>query len=110
MTNSNSGDRLNQIEAILMRVAQQQEANTTAIANLQSSTSDLQSSMSDLQSSVESNTRNIDILTGIVTGHQERLATIFEEIRDIKVEIRGLQTENRRLLDHLFGQQDNDER
>jgi chromosome segregation ATPase len=63
-----------------------------------------------LREQAESNTRNVDILVGIVTGHQqrvtnaeERIATLFEEIRDIKVEIRGLQTENRRILDHLFG-------
>lgn len=66
-----------------------------------------------IEAIAESNTRNIDILVGIVTGHQERMAntegriaTLFEEIRDIKAEIRGLQTENRRILDHLFGQID----
>lgn len=55
---------------------------------------------------IESNTRNIDVLVGIAAGQQERMAAILEEIRDIKVEIRGLQTENRRILDHLFGQQE----
>jgi uncharacterized coiled-coil protein SlyX len=59
----------------------------------------------------ESNTKNIDILVGIVTAHQERLGsmesrmtTLLEEIRDIKTEIRGLQTENHRILNHLLGQ------
>lgn len=66
-----------------------------------------------IEAIAESNTRNIDILVGIARGHQERMmntedriATLFEEIRDIKAEIRGLQTENRRILDHLFGQTD----
>lgn len=72
-----------------------------------------------IEAIVESNSRNIDILLGIVSGHQERILTVFEEIRDlrsetrdiqseirdIQSEIRGLQTENRRILDRLFGQQ-----
>lgn len=43
-----------------------------------------------------SNNRHIDILVGIATGQQERFATVLAEIR-------GLQTENRRILDRLFG-------
>lgn len=62
--------------------------------------------LDQLAAAVESNTRNVDILVGIVTGQQERVLTMLEEIRDIKVEIRGLQTENRRILDHLFGQEE----
>lgn len=69
--------------------------------------------LDQLADAVESNTKNIDILVGIATGQQERLATVLDEIRDIKVdirdiqsEIRGLQTENRRILDRLFGQQE----
>lgn len=83
--------------------------------------------LDQLATAVESNTRNVDILVGIVTGQQERGLTMLEEIRDIKVEIRdikveirelqteirdlqneirGLQTENRRILDHLFGQEE----
>ncbi len=74
-----------------------------------------------LEAITESNTRNIDILVGIVTGQQQHMATVLDEIRDIKVDIRdiqveirdvqatilGLQTENRRILDHLFRQQRN---
>jgi hypothetical protein len=29
------------------------------------------------------------------------------DIREMQQEVRGLQTENRRILDHLFGQQPN---
>jgi hypothetical protein len=59
-----------------------------------------------LREQSELNNRNVDILVGIVTAHQERFAAVLDEIRDIKVEIRGLQTENRRILDRLFGQQE----
>lgn len=59
-----------------------------------------------IEAIVESNTRNIDILVGIARGQQQHITTMLEEIRDIKTEIRGLQTENRRILDRLFGQTD----
>lgn len=58
-----------------------------------------------LREQSELNNRNVDILVGIVAAHQERFAAVLDEIRDIKVEIRGLQTENQRILDRLFGQQ-----
>lgn len=41
-----------------------------------------------IEALAESNTRNIDILVGIVAGHQQRFASVFDEIRDIRVEIR----------------------
>lgn len=62
--------------------------------------------LDQLANAVESNNRNIDILVGIATVQQQRFAAVLDEIRDIKVEIRGLQTENRRILDRLFGQQE----
>lgn len=76
--------------------------------------------LDQMQALAESNTRNIDILVGIVSAHQQHITTVLDEIRDIKAEIReiqteiremqititGLQTENRRILDRLFGQQD----
>lgn len=59
-----------------------------------------------LREQSELNNRNVDILVGIVAVHQERFAVVLDELRDIKVEIRGLQTKNRRILDRLFGQQE----
>lgn len=58
-----------------------------------------------LREQSELNNRNVDILVGIVAAHQEQFATVLNEIRDIKVEIRGLQIE-RRILDRLFRQQE----
>lgn len=71
---TNNSDRLDRIEAALERT----------------------------ETIVESNTRNIDILVGIARGQQQHITTMLEEIRDIKTEIRGLQTENRRLFQRLF--------
>lgn len=34
-------------------------------------------------------------------------ATQAEQIAEMQTEVRGLQVENRRILDHLFGSQDN---
>ncbi len=40
---------------------------------------------------------------------QRNFEIVMAEIRNITLEIRGLQTENRRILDHLFGEQPNNE-
>lgn len=79
MTNPNSSDRLDRIEAALEQTQQQ----------------------------VDTNTRNIQQLAGIAQTQQQTLQMqeqgnnqIFEALIE---EIRGLRTENRRILDHLFG-------
>ncbi|MBO1346934.1 MAG: hypothetical protein EBE86_005825 [Hormoscilla sp. GUM202] len=57
----------------------------------------------------------ISSLVQIVEIHQRNFEEIVDEIRKITVEIRemqseigGLQVENRRILEHLFGPEDND--
>lgn len=92
-------DRLDRLATAIDSLRQQGETNTRNIDALRQQT--------------ETSTRNVDILVGIVTGHQQHITNLLEEIRDIKVEIRvlqaeirGLQTENRRILDRLFGQQE----
>jgi hypothetical protein len=40
--------------------------------------------------------------------HQQGLETSQRNFEAIVTEIRGLQTENRRILDHLFGEQNNE--
>ncbi|MBC6422717.1 MAG: hypothetical protein GDA43_26115 [Hormoscilla sp. SP5CHS1] len=64
--------------------------------------------MAELRATVSS-------LVQIVEIHQRNFEEIVNEIRKITVEIRemqseirGLQVENRRILEHVFGPQDND--
>lgn len=76
--------RLEQLVAITEQHAQQIAAQTQQI--------------SDLRSAVSS-------LVETANQHQQNFEVLVAEIRDIKQEIRGFQTENRRILDHLFGQE-----
>jgi predicted nuclease with TOPRIM domain len=66
-------------------------------------------SMSQLETSVES-------LVNVAQQHQQNFEMIFDElqrqgsdIREMQAEVRGLQTENRRILDQLINREgDND--
>jgi uncharacterized coiled-coil DUF342 family protein len=87
-------DRLDRLADAVDGLRQQQQATNT---NIQA-----------LREQQEATNTNIDTLVGVASGHQERFAVVVEEIRDMKAEIKGLQTENRRILDHLFRQEDSD--
>jgi hypothetical protein len=63
---------------------------------------------------VETHTAEIDDLRQSVRGLTEavdRLVTLgtetFGVVREMQAEVRGLQTENRRILDRVFGQESN---
>lgn len=84
MTNL-GGDRLDRIEALLFQVAQQQEVNTAVIALNAEAITDLRTAS--------------EALLQTVNQHQENFEVLVQEIR-------GLRTENRRILDHLFGQEE----
>lgn len=90
MTNSNYWD-----DARLSQLAATAAANTEAIRGL--------------REQQEVTNRSLDILIGIVNGQQQHINTMLEEIRDIKVDIRGLQLENRRMLEELRGRRDDEE-
>lgn len=107
-----NSDRLDLIEEVLDRIAQQQEvttvttselcaltqanaeaiaANAEAIAVNAEAISDLRASTSDLHSAAE-------LLLQTVNQHQENFELLVQEIR-------GLRTENRRILNHIFPQE-----
>ncbi len=57
----------------------------------------------------ERNTRDISALKSSVDGllnvaqiHQQNFETVITEIREMQAEVRGLQTENRRILEQLI--------
>ena len=99
-------DRLNQLAALSAANTEAIAANTEAIADLREQQAATNTNIEALREQQAVTNTNIDILVGVVTAHQERFTVLLEEIREIKAEIRGLQTENRRTLDHLFGQDD----
>ncbi len=92
---TNQPDRLDRIEAILLQtatrldqVATQQQVNTDAIARL---TLQVEASIGDLAATITQ--------LG-VEAHEDR-----QVIREMQTEVRGIQTENQRILQYLFGQQ-----
>ncbi len=88
MTNSaEPPSRLDRIEAILLQTAQQQQINTAAITQL---ADQLQTSLADMAATITQLGEE---------AHEDR-----QVIREIQAEVRGIQTENQRILQYLFGQ------
>ncbi|MDJ0719272.1 MAG: hypothetical protein QNJ54_34450 [Prochloraceae cyanobacterium] len=127
MTETNGIDRLDRIERILSQTSNLAVQNTEAIAlnreQLQEyiafSSQERQKFREDL-ASLEQLVRQNTILIAqqkervdqfIAAGEQQRqqMDEAIIELRELRMEIRGLQTENRRILDHLFGEETNNE-
>jgi hypothetical protein len=64
----------------------------------------LASTVERLAVSAERDEGNIRSLLNVVNIHQGNFEVMLTEMRRIGEEVRGLQTENRRILDHLFGE------
>ncbi len=100
MTQAN--DRLDRIEAILLQTAtrldqtaQQQQANTAAITQLTAKVDQLTTRVDGLAAELEASVAD---LVGVIT-------TLGEQAHEDRQIIRGIQTENHRILEYLFGQQ-----
>lgn len=112
---SNQPDRLDRIEATLERVSQQLDNQVAVNAELRQSAQQMQLSTQQLQLSTAALTDTVNVLVtstaslvqtvtnlaGVVTQHQENFVVVTQQIGEMQSEIRGLQTENRRILDHL---------
>lgn len=84
---TNSSDRLDRIEALV-------EANSRDIAQLRE--------MVEINSrDIATNTQSIRQLAATAQTQQQTLQATATALIE---EIRGLRTENRRILDHLFGE------
>jgi hypothetical protein len=126
--------RLDRIENILLstatrldQVSQQQQVNADAISELRSSQQANAEAISELRSSQQANAEAItqlstqmeqgfaessqqlqesaSYLVGIIGDFVEELQQDRAIIREMQAEVRGLQTENQRILQYLFGQQ-----
>lgn len=69
----------------------------------------LASTVADISTSVVDLRRTSEALLQTAIIHQQGLEASQRNFEAIVTEIRGLQTENRRILDHLFGEQNNNE-
>jgi len=86
--NQGNNDRLDRIE--------------TALENLISVVADNQKSQMEMQQEYLQ-------LLRIVSQQQNQIVEINAEIKEIKLDIKGLQTESLRLMQHLFGEQQDNE-
>ncbi|WP_009631041.1 hypothetical protein [Synechocystis sp. PCC 7509] len=81
----------------------------STVSELRTSTSELSTSVTELRVSATETRLTAEALLQTVVIHQSNFETLVTEIRDIKSELRGLRTETHRILDHLFGEQTNNE-
>nr|MDZ8061864.1 hypothetical protein [Nostoc sp. EkiNYC01] len=109
--------RLDRIEALLLQTAVQQQTNTEAIDNLKQrfdnvgdsfdqttqAISRLEANQEALQQQLEA---SISHLVGLIGDFVEEAQQDRAVIREIQSEVRGIQTENQRILQYLFGRQD----
>ncbi|MEH2245987.1 hypothetical protein [Nostoc sp.] len=111
--------RLNRIEAILERTAQRAEANRVAMSSdkplLYERLLRLRSAQvrqrvyAQLGLTVNSLVQVVEIHQLNHEATQGNFEGIVTELREIRSEIRGLRTESQRILEHLFGRQENGE-
>jgi ABC-type transporter Mla subunit MlaD len=100
MTES-SPDRLDRIEATLDRVSQQLDNQVVVNAELRQTAVQLTSSVDTLMQGMTTLVGITNNLTQVVVSNQEEILSIRTDMREMQSEVRGLQTENRRILDRL---------
>jgi transcriptional regulator len=69
--------------------------------------SDLRSSVASLVQIAARQGETLDVHRQTLEVYRQNFEAVIARIDQNSAEIRGLQTENRRILDHLFGQQSN---
>ena len=89
--------RLDQLERLMATAARNINANTEAIAQLRASQQQTDDHMRRLSDIFVDTIRVIGIM-------QNQFTEMQAEIREIRTDIRGLQRENQRTLDYLFGE------
>lgn len=108
--------RLDRLEAIVEANSQQIEKNTNAIIDLRVAVSSLIETANQFQ-------RNFEVIVSEIRDIKSEMREMRSEMRQMQSEIvalrqdftvvhseiRGLQMENRRILDHLFNRQGNGE-
>jgi chromosome segregation ATPase len=91
-------DRLDRIEAVLDRLTLTVESNATNISELSQTQLRMMQEFADYRRD----------MTEMRTDYREAVNTqtqILQRIDEMQAGVRGLQTENRRILDHLFGEE-----
>jgi len=98
------------IDATLDRTTIKQEANTVAIANLTANTEAMRADITQLGLQVGEMRSQMSQLALFMINHandmrsmQADIKVMQADIKEMQAEVRGLQIENRRILQHVFG-------
>ncbi|BAY50595.1 hypothetical protein SAMD00079811_82240 (plasmid) [Scytonema sp. HK-05] len=97
MTHDGQQNRLDQIEAILLQTAQQQQTNTTAIAQLTEQQQTNTTAIAQLTAKVDGLTEEVDSLRDIV----------MHSIQNAESDREVFQAEIRRIWEYLLGRSGN---
>jgi len=99
-----SEERLKRIEILLETCAKVTVANQTEIKELAAQTNQ---QINELAVQTAQNQQQINQLTVQIASLSEMFVESVGIMRNMQSEIKGLQTENKRILDHLFGENQN---
>jgi chromosome segregation ATPase len=91
-------DRLDRIEAVLDRLTLTVESNATNISELSQTQLRMMQEFADYR-------RDMTEMRADFRETANAQTQILQRIDEMQAEVRGLQTENRRILDHLFGEE-----
>jgi chromosome segregation ATPase len=83
------------------------ETHSEQIAENTRQISDLRSSVASLVQIAARQSETLDVHRQTLEVYRQNFEAVIARIDQNSAEIRGLQTENRRILDRLFGQQSN---
>ncbi len=110
---ANGNGRLDRIEAnletvgeTLVRVARVVENNRGDIDQIFERLDQLSASVGELRQSQQVLTERFDGLAQMMAQFVQNAEADRAVMREMQLEVRGIQTENRRILDHLFGVED----
>ncbi len=104
-------ERLDRIEAVIEANSAQIQANSAQIQTNSATIAELGTRINSLMQVVEINQRNQEVSQAELSAAVNSLLQVVEiHQRNFEVimnEIRGIRTENQRILEHLFGQPEN---
>lgn len=101
--------RLTQIEIILDNAIKLSHSNTAKIDRNSESINRLTEKVDRNSESIDRLTERMDRLTGQIDRAMEIFIDSMGVMRTMQAEIKGLQQENRRIIERFFGEEETDE-
>lgn len=102
-----SEPRLKQVEILLESCAKVAVNNQTDIRSLIEQNAQNQRNINSLIQQSNQNQSQIITLTQQMASLSDMFSESIQVMKAMQLEIKGLQTENKRILDHLFGENQN---